>query len=230
VSDLTAVALATAGAGFAVAKPVAEAASDLAQKLLGEPFEVAGSMLADKMYYWQCVNRIKVLEKLRTRLDKTGIPLESLPAGFLIPALEAAGNVEDDELQQLWASLLYNAIEERSSRSPMYLNVLRQLGAREARWLNEHYRQLRKEHVEISKLDGTIVHQLIVLGLLKHPHPEFSLELKDAGDFIRSSDPVEYDVRQWPIEPDAYVILSEFGELFALAIDIEAAKPTGISE
>ena len=61
MSDLVAAAAALSGA-FAVAKPVAETASKLAETLLGEPFRVAGDLLADQAYAWQVHNRIKILD------------------------------------------------------------------------------------------------------------------------------------------------------------------------
>ncbi|MEQ8845965.1 MAG: Abi-alpha family protein [Phycisphaerales bacterium] len=224
MSDLAAVA-AAAGAGFGVARPVAEAASDLAEKLLGRPFTVAGDLLGDQIYYWQCVNRIRLLDKLKTRLAESDTPIESLPPGFLVPALDAAGNVDSDELQDLWAQLLLNAMRQPNARSPMFVSVLKQMGPIEAEWLNKNAGQLRKEFLEIGHKPSHAVGQLLAMGVLIHPFPEIRVRRADPAEFDRWSVPDEYTLDMHPNEPEFYITLSDFGERLVDVLEIGAEKP-----
>ncbi|MFI4917896.1 MAG: DUF2806 domain-containing protein [Phycisphaerales bacterium JB060] len=211
------------GAGFGAMKPMAEAAADLAKKLLGRPLLVAGDLLADEVYRIQCENRIRTLHKLKLKLEETGTPPEAMPPGFLVAAMEAIGNVDDEDLQHLWANLLKSAMTDPDKRSPMYLGVLRQLGTREAVWFSKSYEALLSNDLDISTLNTDAVYQLLALGLVKHPHPEFWLEVfhTDPGDSNFGSEPVKYFVRQQPEQPEMCVTISEFGQLFAEAVKIQ---------
>lgn len=222
MSDLAIVAGA-AGAGFGVMKPMAEAAADLAKKLLGRPLLVAGDLLADEVYRMQCENRIRILHKLKVKLEESGTPPVTMPPGFVVAAVEAMGNVEEDDLQHLWANLLRSAMADQDKRSPMYLGVLRQLGSREAAWFSKSFAILQTTDLDVSTLNSDAVAQLLALGLLKHPHPDFWLEVfnSDPGDIARGADPVRYTVRQQPEQPEMYVTISDFGLLFGEAVGIE---------
>ena len=216
MKDLAAVA-AAAGAGFAVAKPVAEAASDLAQKLLGRPFTVAGDLLGDQIYYWQCVNRIRVLDRLRAKLEESEFPAKSLPPGFLVPALDAAGNVDDDDLRELWAKLLLNAIRDPDSRSPMFISVLRQMGPAEAQWLHENFGAFQSGYIDRDGSNAS--DHLLALGVLGHPTPEFQL-LPGTSFYSRHNVPDDYVLVVTPSDPQSCIELSAFGYLFVEALGL----------
>ncbi|MEQ9095837.1 MAG: Abi-alpha family protein [Phycisphaerales bacterium] len=189
MSDLAIVAGA-AGAGFGVMKPMAEAASDLARRLLGRPFEVAGEMLGDQIYCWQCVNRIKILDKLSAKVRESNTPVEALPPGFLVPALEAAGNTDHEGLQDLWANLLHSAIENSDDQSPMYVSILRQMGGAEALWLSDNVGEVRRGMHAIMTLEGAfqpVVYRLVALGILEHPNPQY--EAKESRTVYPGVDP-----------------------------------------
>lgn len=131
MSDL-AVAASALGAGFAAVKPLAETASKFAEALLGEPLQVAGGMLADHMYAWQTTNRIKILHKAKRRFDESGADPSIVPPGFLVPAIEACGNCESEDLQSLWAELLLAAVCDHENAQTMYVDTLRRLSPSDA--------------------------------------------------------------------------------------------------
>src|SRR5688500_1372987 len=97
--------LAAAGAS-GMAKPLLDTGAKLIENLLGKPCSVAGEMLSDQLYFWQWKNRISIAAKAKAMLDNNKIAERVVPPTFLLPLLEAAGNVEDESLQDLWAKLL----------------------------------------------------------------------------------------------------------------------------
>lgn len=115
-----------------LAKPVVETACGFATSLLGEPFRVAGSSLADHMYAWQTRNRIRILIKTRDRIKASGIGHTHIATGFLLHALEAAGNAENDGLQDLWARLLAGAVQSESANVALHIETLRKLSPEDA--------------------------------------------------------------------------------------------------
>jgi hypothetical protein len=53
----------------------------------------------------------------------------------LIPILEACGNVDDDSLQDMWASLLAEGVRDERTQQAAYRNTLVSLSAEDAKWL-----------------------------------------------------------------------------------------------
>jgi len=50
-----------------------------------------------------------------------------LPAGFLLPLLEAAGDVEDPVLSELWSRLLASGVADNKHRRPVFVDVLKRM-------------------------------------------------------------------------------------------------------
>ncbi len=85
---------------------------------------------------WQWTNRIRMGHRADEIMKLDGIAPKVLPPGFLIPLLDAAGNVDDPELQQMWAQLLASSVSNTSHRHPAFVHVLRELSRDEAVILN----------------------------------------------------------------------------------------------
>src|SRR5436190_21416717 len=116
-------------------KPVIDTGCRLIDSLLGEPARVVGNILADKLYAWQWRNRIKIAARAKELLDRDKISERLLPPGFLLPLLSAAGDIEQDSLQELWARLLASGVAADDCQHPSYTQVLRQLSVMDARVL-----------------------------------------------------------------------------------------------
>ena len=89
-------------------------------------------MLEDQIYAWQWTNRIRIANKAQKIMDANDIAPKVLPPGFLVPLLEAAGNVEDDTLQEMWAQLLVSGVEDQSNQHPAFITLLKEFGSDEA--------------------------------------------------------------------------------------------------
>jgi hypothetical protein len=115
---------------------VVKTGCDLLKTLLGRPFEVAGDMLADQLYAWQCWNRLRIAHRANELMRKDSIAAKVLPAGFLVPLLSAAGDVEDSVLQEMWATLLASGASAPEHQHPAFVNILRNISRDEAIILN----------------------------------------------------------------------------------------------
>lgn len=144
MSDLT-TAAAVIGSALAVGKPVVETGCRLIESLLGEPCKVAGNLLADQVYAWQWKNRVTTFSRAKQIMDESGIPPGVLPKGFLLPALDACGNVEETELQEMWAQLIASSVAEPKHQHPSFIRILAQLSRNEAVMMSGAVRFFRNE-------------------------------------------------------------------------------------
>lgn len=153
-----------------VAKPVVETGCRLIEDLLGEPFEVAGGMLADQVYAWRWTNRIRIAAKAQRKLAEDGLTAKVLPAGFLMPLLEDAGNIEDPDLQELWANLLASGVHSESNCHPGFANILKQLKREEGLLLDLIAKRMFRfdETFDVDPVTRQLVRRLI-------PHDQFPL-------------------------------------------------------
>jgi hypothetical protein len=109
-----------------------ETGCKLIESLLGEPCKVAGNMLADQIYAYQWRNRIKIACKAQELMAQSHVTPRVLPPGFLVSLLDEAGNVDDEKLQDMWASLLASAAADEKYVQTAYKTTLSQLSRAEA--------------------------------------------------------------------------------------------------
>ncbi|MCE9637723.1 MAG: DUF4393 domain-containing protein [Planctomycetes bacterium] len=114
-------------------KPVIDLGCDLVRDLLGGPVKVAGAMLSDQVYVWQWRNRVRIANRAAEIMERDGIARRIVPPSFLLPLLEAAGNVEDPNLQEMWARLLASGVEADEHQHPMWVRILAQMSGEDAR-------------------------------------------------------------------------------------------------
>lgn len=117
-----------------VAKPLAEKGAKLIDSLLGEPCRVAGNLLADQIYYWQWLNRVKIAARAKEIMDQNGVAARVVPKGFLLPLVDEAGNVEEPQLQELFAQLMANGVADDAAQRRQFVGTLKLLSADDARF------------------------------------------------------------------------------------------------
>ncbi|MBX9654519.1 DUF4393 domain-containing protein [bacterium] len=184
-----------------LAEPVVKTGLKLFESLFGESCRVFGDLLADQIYSWQWHNRIQILDRAAKQLEGKTIDPTTMPAGFLIPLLDACGNAEDEILQEMWASLLVEAGDRRDAQSPMFIRILKDLSPDDARYLlgcgkNSVHPYLESRRVQLNSITESEV-RLRTLGLLsgghstlKSRHMTKSTYLSEFGQlFLRSVTP-----------------------------------------
>jgi hypothetical protein len=171
-----------------IGKSAVDTACKLADALLGKPLAVAGDMIADEIYVWQTTNRIRLLLKTEEKLKAAGVSARIIPKGFLLPLLDAAGNVDDADLQEMWANLLAGGVTADSKQHPMYIQTLRQMSAADAQLLQVVAKMTgrtpppddRGLHVHEGNLS---IQRLLTAGLVKRSgYKRFSDKADDIGE------------------------------------------------
>ncbi|WP_437194574.1 Abi-alpha family protein [Planctomicrobium sp. SH527] len=114
---------------------LARSGANLIEKLLGKPCEVVGELLGDQIYFWQWQNRLRIAARANQILEKNKLAAKITPPSFLLPLLDAAGNVDDETLSEMWSHLLASGISAASHRHPAYVQLLKQMSSDEARSL-----------------------------------------------------------------------------------------------
>jgi hypothetical protein len=215
-----------------VAKPVVETGVRLIENLLGRPFRVAGNLLADEMYYWQWVNRIKIAARAQEIMDENAVAARVVPKGFILPLVDIAGNVDEPDLQELFAHLIANGAADEKAQRRQFAETLKMLSAEDARFFialarmeGEAFHRFASPDAENA--DDERAGRLMSLGLLElvtsgvlerregQPSP-FSavLGLDSSGDGEGLESPSNYDVRLYR----AAAQVSLFGFQFFKAI------------
>jgi len=83
-----------------------DAAKDYADDVVKGALSEFGGILSDTVGYWRLKNRVRLMLKAKQWLQDRGIqPTQVMPDVF-VPLLEDGGNVEDETLADMFASLL----------------------------------------------------------------------------------------------------------------------------
>ncbi|MDB5171761.1 MAG: hypothetical protein JWO87_3018 [Phycisphaerales bacterium] len=130
-------ALADALGILGIGEHIAACGCALIESLLGQPLEVSGAMVADEIYAWQLRQRLAVASRAARLLKEQDLAPRLLRKGFLLPFLDAAGNVDDPELQPLWARLLVSAVSCDYLQHPMLIETLRRMSREDVEVLRE---------------------------------------------------------------------------------------------
>lgn len=161
-----------------LAKPVVETGCDLIARLLGKPCDVVGNMLADQVYAWQWRNRIRIADKAQKILREVNVNPHVLPPGFLLPLLVAAGNTEEESLQDMWANLLANAAHDVALQQRMYIYTLERLSPDDASVFGElaaeasaYGRTMSRKPWFFDDSDDRAYGRLLAHGLLETVEP-----------------------------------------------------------
>jgi hypothetical protein len=122
--------------------------------VLGEPAKALGGVLADKINARRHRNLITITARAKRSLSDAGVSPKEVPLKIIHPALEAASLEDDLDLQGAWSNLLANAADPRKlvPVSAVFPIILKELSARDARFLNALYRDIVEKAREKGKL------------------------------------------------------------------------------
>ena len=118
-------------------KPFAE----LIVRLFGPATDELGEGLRATIGAWTVKRKLRLFQKTQEALAEAGIEPTRVPLKILKPILENGSIEEDDGLQDKWARLLANAADpkRRNGIPPAFPEILRQLSALDAMFLEELY-------------------------------------------------------------------------------------------
>lgn len=136
--------------------------ANLIERLFGGAVDQIGGGWEDTLKTRRQIRRLKLLEKLKGFIDEVGFEPQPIPDKIWLPALQAALNEDDDELQARWAALLANAAAPGAAIPPSFVEILRQLSSPDARFLWTVFEHPWKNSLPIVQLHS--------------PHREITLE------------------------------------------------------
>lgn len=104
-----------------------KAAAEVLTRALGAPAEEAGGafgdlvgMVRDRISAWRHVNRLRIAKHTVQKIKEEGLEpgdLSALPLREVPAVLEAISDIDQDELSELWAGLLADAMSPKNDRS-----------------------------------------------------------------------------------------------------------------
>jgi hypothetical protein len=132
----------TTGVVTATALQLAKQAQDFIATASGHPGESLGEIFGD----WsrrRMQNVMPVANKAHLILLNLGVEPKPVPLKVIQPLLEAASLEEEPELREIWSNLLANAADPREERpvSPTFSGMLKDLSARDVKFLDALYKQ-----------------------------------------------------------------------------------------
>ncbi len=107
----------------------------------------AGGILSDNVRFWRWQNQVRIMKKVKEKIELSGLRKKQIPLKVLVPILEHSSLEEDSDLQDKWANMLSNAISGSKKISPNFVAILSELSAVEVGLLD-------KLHSEASKISN----------------------------------------------------------------------------
>jgi hypothetical protein len=146
----------------------AKAAEEISKTLnsaLEAPSKEIGNYIADKIRYLRYGSLLKIVKKAEEKAKGQGMSLKMPPLKFFVPFCESAaleadsdgGTKEDSDLREMWENLLISAGSSATGESLYHLNILKNIGPEEAKFLNSLIRDGRADtfFIPIASWDAT---------------------------------------------------------------------------
>lgn len=136
-------------------------------KIVDAPLKEFGELLADQIKFWRYKNQIKMLQKSKELLEKKGISPRKARPDTVFPLIEAAGDVEDETLSDMFAGLLASHLnpDTYDTVHPSYAKVLSQLAPLDVTILSELHRFLNMRGKDYSRLGMNLQAMAKALGI-----------------------------------------------------------------
>lgn len=199
-----------------VPKPLIDTAVEFLRALLGGPLKATGDTLEDQVRAWQAENRIRIALKTKKKLEKSGIPPEVLPTGFLLPLIEKSAVIDEPTLQEMWSNLLVSSIEDEKFQHPAFIKILSELSPKDARILNVVYVGVVTQHGGMTTRQNTVP--------LNH-----ALEQRDRNDFVLNAHNLRrLDLVTLKDDKAGYPALTRFGRFFCEACIRDSEDPRAL--
>lgn len=140
-----------------------DAAKGYADLVLKPPLEQIGGLLSDTVGLWRLKNRVSVLLKAKRFCEERGIDPRKLLPDVFVPLLDAAGDTEDERIQEMYANLLAAHVDPamQDSVHPSYAKILAQFAPIDAAILRD---------IVTGRADHRFAPQTISLSFLHGAH------------------------------------------------------------
>ncbi len=141
-------------------------AKEFLQSILKPSLDEVGELFADRVKLWRVKNQVKNIEKVKAIVEKEGIKTKAINMKVLFPYLDAVALEDDETLQDMWANLFANYIDQEMNLTlTVYPEILRQLSSEEATVLQVLFTNSRYSPIPLSSTCETS--NLERLGLIK---------------------------------------------------------------
>lgn len=176
-----------------------EKIADLVNKLAGPLADEVGNMFGDKARVYRVKNFINTTQKTERLLREAGLSPNAVPPRLFLPIMEASSIEDNETIQDMWAGLLATASQDTDAVSPSFVETLKQLTPKEARYLQRlHDDALKEKRQRHSDDDGW--------KKALERHPELAARDKTVANYPlpRSAFPPVQRKSQMSPSPDTY--------------------------
>jgi Abortive infection alpha len=110
----------------------------IVKRMLGPAADELAEMWRDQVRMYRYQRQVKLLDKFNRIVDEAGFTPQPVPPKILFPLLEGASFEDDENLHDMWSSLLANAAspENAGKVRPGFIATLKQMAPDEAVTLN----------------------------------------------------------------------------------------------
>lgn len=117
--------------GNDLAMRAASEASPQVSRFVGTIFGSAviqlDAMIEDRWKTWRLRQWLKLATKSEALLERNGLTASQIPFDVVLPLIESASLVEDENLVDCWAALLANAAGQERKVPPSFVHVMKEL-------------------------------------------------------------------------------------------------------
>ncbi len=109
----------------------------IVKRMLGPAADELAEMWRDQIRIYRYGRQLKLLEKAERMAQEAGFTPQAVPPKILFPLLEGASFEENENLHDMWASLLANTASPHNTKmQPGFIATLKQMDVDEASLLN----------------------------------------------------------------------------------------------
>jgi len=184
-----------ADAGLEVTKTTINGVSSFLEIVCKPCLQEFGHLLQDKVRGWRLNNIIRTMEKAKGRMDFDGQDLQlTTNARVGLSIMEECSNVDDDELQNLWAGLFVSSCTKdgRDDSNMNFVDLLKRMSSVEAKIINYACSNCtKKQHVHNLLTANTLT--ITLDELVKIAGTDDIYRLDNELDHMRSIQLLEYN-------------------------------------
>jgi len=124
---------------------------DFLDKLIAPAIQETGLLISDQISNFRFNNQLKMLSRAREKCIKAGINPKTISFKILCPLLEGASFEEDNEMIDVWASLLSNLVDsEQNIENHIFPYLLSQISKQEWHALKTSYIEYKEGQKELD--------------------------------------------------------------------------------